>query len=48
MKFYATRGDSFICEILILDVYAERAVGFLERVQTPPKSGDSISTSIGS
>lgn len=48
MKFYATRGDSFICEILILDVYAERAVGFLERVQSPPKSGDSISTSIGS
>lgn len=48
MKFYATRGDSFICEILILDVYAERAVGFIERVQTPPKSGDSISTSIGS
>jgi len=48
MKFYATRGDSFICEILILDVYAERAVGFLERVQAPPKSGDSISTSIGS
>ncbi len=48
MKFYATRGDSFICEILILDVSAERAVGFLERVQTPPKSGDSISTSIGS
>jgi len=48
MKFYATRGDAFICEILILDVNAERAVGFLERVQTPPKSGDSISTSIGS
>jgi len=48
MKFYATRGDAFICEILILDVSAERAVGFLERVQTPPKSGDSISTSIGS
>ena len=48
MKFYATRGDSFICEILILDVYAERAVGFIERVQTPPKSGDSIGTNIGS
>ena len=48
MKFYTTRGDAFICEILILDVSAERAVGFLERVQTPPKSGDSISTSIGS
>lgn len=48
MRFYATRGDSFICEILILDVYAERAVGLLERVQSPPKSGDGVSTSIGS
>ncbi|MHC4742017.1 MAG: hypothetical protein ACYS8Z_08910 [Planctomycetota bacterium] len=48
MKFYATRGDAFICEILILDVYAERAVGFLERVQSPPKAGDSVSTSLGS
>jgi uncharacterized protein YhaN len=48
MRFYATRGDAFICEILILDVHAERSVGFLERVQSPPKSGDSVSTSIGS
>lgn len=48
MRFYATRGDNFICEILILDVYAERAVGLLERVQSPPKSGDGVSTSVGS
>jgi len=48
MRFYAARGDAFICEILILDVHAERSVGFLERVQSPPKSGYSVSTSIGS
>ena len=48
MRFYATRGDAFICEILILDVDAENAVGLLERVQTPPKSGDNVSTNIGS
>jgi hypothetical protein len=48
MRFYATRGDAFICEILILEVYAERAVGLLERVQSTPKSGDGVSTNIGS
>lgn len=48
MRFYATRGDDFICEILILEVYAERAVGLLERVQSQPKSGDSVSTNLGS
>ena len=48
MRFYVTRGDAFICEILILDVDAERAVGFLERVQTPPKVRDSVSSNIGS
>ncbi|MBN2136525.1 MAG: hypothetical protein JW720_01840 [Sedimentisphaerales bacterium] len=47
MRFYVTRGDAFICELLILDVDAERAVGFLERVQSPPKSGDNVSTNIG-
>jgi len=47
MRFYATRGDAFICEILILEVFAERAVGLLERVQSTPKSGDGVSTNIG-
>jgi len=47
MKFYVTRGDSFICNILILDVDAERAVGFIELVQSPPKVGDKVSTNIG-
>ncbi len=47
MKFHVTRGDSFICNILILDVDAERAVGFIELVQSPPKLGDKVSTNIG-
>ncbi len=47
MKFYVTRDDKFICNILILDVDAERAVGFLELVQTPPRVGDKVSTNIG-
>lgn len=46
MKFYATRGDEFICEILIIDVDTEQAVGVLERVQYQPKVGDNVSTSL--
>jgi len=47
MKFYVTRGDKFVCEILIFDVDAETAVGFIERVQQLPKAGDNVSTNIG-
>jgi len=47
MKFYVTRGDEFICEILILDdIEAERAVGVLELVQQQPRVGDSVSTNL--
>jgi chromosome segregation ATPase len=47
MKFYVTRGDEFICEILIIDaVDAERAVGVLELVQQQPKVGDNVSTNL--
>jgi hypothetical protein len=46
MKFHVTRGDQFVCDILILDVDAEKAVGILELVQQPPKVGDNVSTSL--
>lgn len=46
MKFHVTRGDEFICDILILDVDAEKAVGILDLVQTMPKVGDSVSTNL--
>jgi chromosome segregation ATPase len=46
MKFYVTRGDSVICDILILDVDTEKAVGILDRVRQQPKSGDSVSTNL--
>ena len=46
MKFYATRGDEFICEILIIDVDTEEAVGVLERMQYQPKVGDNVSTNL--
>ena len=44
MKFHVTRGDQFICDILIIDIDPEESVGILELVQQPPKANDSVST----
>ncbi|MBA7620589.1 hypothetical protein ES703_27941 [subsurface metagenome] len=46
MKFHVTRGDEFICDILIIDVDAEEAVGVLELIKQQPKAGDNISTNL--
>lgn len=46
MKFHVTRGDKFLCDILIIDIDAEEAVGVLELVQQQPKVGDSVSTNL--
>lgn len=46
MKFHVTRGDAFICDILIVDVDVEKAVGVLELVQQSPKVGDNASTNL--
>jgi len=46
MKFYVTRGDEFICNILIIDVDAEEGVGVLELVQQQPRIGDNVSTNL--
>lgn len=46
MIFHATRGDKFICDILILEVDAEKAVGALERIQFQPKAGDKVATNL--
>ncbi len=46
MKFYVTRGEEFICDILIYDVEAEKAVGLLDMVSKQPKAGDSVSTNL--
>jgi cell division protein FtsL len=45
MKFHVTRGDEFICDILIIDVDTAESVGLLELVQQPPQVGDNVSTS---
>lgn len=46
MIFYVTRGDSFVCEILIIYVDNEEAVGELRRVQYQPQVSDTVSTNL--
>jgi seryl-tRNA synthetase len=46
MRFHVTRGAEFLCDILIIDVDAEEAVGVLELVQQQPKVGDNVSTNL--
>ena len=47
MRFHVTRGDKYICDIVILDVEPERSVGWFELVQEEkPKVDDNISTNL--
>jgi hypothetical protein len=46
MKFHVTRGDRFICDILIFEVDAERAIGTLDLVQAEPQAGDMAATNL--
>jgi len=46
MELYVTRGDRFMCKVLVLDVEASRAVGILELVQQSPKVGDTVATNL--
>jgi myosin heavy subunit len=44
MTFHVIRDDEFICDILIIDVDTEQAVGVLDVVHKQPKTGDKVST----
>ena len=44
MKFHVIRGDEFICDLLIIDVETDKAIGVMELVQQQPKKGDKVST----
>ena len=49
MKFHVTRADKFICDIVILDVNPEKAIGALELMDVTkeqPKAGDNVSTNL--
>ena len=45
MSFHVTRGSKFICDIEIMAVETEEAVGELKLVQEPPRVRDNVSTS---
>lgn len=42
MKLMVARGDRFVCNIQVLAVDADRAVGVLDMVQLPPQVGDVV------
>ncbi len=46
MTFHVTRGDAFICDILITDVDTEKAVGVLQLIQQQPRIGDTAATNL--
>jgi myosin heavy subunit len=46
MRFHVTRGDQFICDILIISVDVEESVGVLELVRQQPMVGDNASTNL--
>jgi chromosome segregation ATPase len=46
MKFHVTRGEQFVCDILILEVFPDKAVGILDLVELQPQIGDSVTTNL--
>ncbi len=49
MTFHVTRAEKFICDIVILDVEPEKAIGTLELMditKEQPKAGDNVSTNL--
>ena len=46
MVFHATRGDKFICDIVIFEVDPDKAVGVIKLMQETPKVGDIVSTNL--
>jgi DNA repair exonuclease SbcCD ATPase subunit len=50
MRFHLTRGDKFICDLVVLDVWPEKAVGWIdllqEQPQNQPQIEDRVSTNL--
>jgi hypothetical protein len=46
MVFHVTRGDQFLCDILVTDVDVNKCAGVLEMVQQRPKVGDTVATKL--
>lgn len=46
MVFHVTRGDEFICDVVVTDVDTNKAAGVLELRLQDPRMGDTISTNL--
>lgn len=46
MTFHITRGDSFLCDVVVTDVDINQCAGVLEMVQQRPQVGDTASTQL--
>ena len=50
MRFHTTRESKFVCDVVILEVEPEKAVGWLELLQeqplSQPRAGDVVSTNL--
>lgn len=50
MRFHTTRESKFVCDVVILEVEPEKAVGWLEllqeQAQNQPRAGDVVSTNL--
>ena len=44
--FHVTRGDEFICDVVITDVDTDKAAGVIELRQADPRVGDNVSTKL--
>ena len=46
MVFHVTRGDRFLCDVVVTDVDINKCAGVLELVQQRPQVGDTASTQL--
>lgn len=46
MVFHVTRGDSFVCDVVVTNVDINRCAGILDLVQQAPQVGDTASTQL--
>jgi len=50
MRFHVTRDSKFVCDVVILDVEPDKAVGWLDMLpqqpQDQPKAGDAVGTNL--
>ena len=46
MRFHATRGETFVCDVVILDVEPEKAVGWLELLKEGPENQPKVSDQV--